>query len=216
VLFLDSSDPKEIRDLSAWGVVAGITTNPLIMSREAPDADLETRIREVVAASSGHVSVELTSESEGEMLAEALRYHGWAPDRICVKVPMCEPGIRVLHALAQRSIPTNATCMMSMNQLYLAALAGATYVSLFAGRVRDMGHDSRAIVRETRRVLDREGLSAKILVGSIRQMIDVNEALEDGAHVVTIPPPILRKMIHHPRTDSTIREFNDAWNNRKK
>jgi transaldolase len=216
VLFLDSSDPKEIKDLYAWGVLSGVTTNPLIMSREAPNTDLETRIREVIAASTGHVSVELTSESEPEMLDEALRYHAWAPERICVKVPLSEPGIRVLSALAKRSIATNATCMMSFNQLYLTALAGATYVSLFAGRVGDMGHDSRPIVRELRRVLDREGLQSKILVGSIRQMIDVNEALEDGAHVVTVPPPLLRKMLHHPRTDSTIREFNDAWKNRGK
>jgi transaldolase len=106
--------------------------------------------------------------------------------------------------------------MMSLNQLYLASLAGATYVSLFAGRVRDMGYDCRPIVRQTRQILDREGLSSKILIGSIRQMIDVNEALEDGAHVVTVPPPLLRKMLHHPRTESTIREFNDAWKSRGK
>ena len=84
MFFLDSSDPKEIRDIFAWGVVSGVTTNPLILAREAGALDLETRIREVIAVSAGHVSVELTTETEASMLEEARVYHAWAPDRICI------------------------------------------------------------------------------------------------------------------------------------
>ncbi len=214
VLFLDSSDPKETRDIFAWGVVSGVTTNPAILSRDAPDADLETRIRELCAVSRGPVSVELLHETEREMLAEAERYHAWVPERICIKVPFSEAGLRVIHTLKQRGVLVNATCMMSFNQLYLAALAGADYVSIFSGRVRDMGYDVRPIIRETRAILDREALSSKIIVGSIRHLMDVNEALQDGAHVVTVPPPILRKMLWNPRTESTIREFNELWGKR--
>ena len=71
-LFIDSSDPKEIKDLFAWGVLSGVTTNPLIIAKEAPDADLGERIREVLAVSWGDVSVELTTETEKEMLEESL------------------------------------------------------------------------------------------------------------------------------------------------
>lgn len=215
-LFLDSSDPKECSDIFAWGVVSGVTTNPLIISKEAPDADLKQRIVAVIAASRGHVSVELTTETEKEMLAEALDYHGWDRERVCIKVPFSETGLRVLKQLADRAVPTNVTCLMSFNQAYLAALAGATYVSIFSGRVRDMGYDVRPIIRETRAILEREQLASRIIVGSVRHMMDVNEALMDGAHIVTVPPPILRKMLWNPRTESTIREFNDAWANRGK
>ena len=214
MLFLDSSDPKEIKEIMAWGVISGITTNPLIISREAGNVDLKQRIAEVCAVSRGHVSVELTTETEQEMMAEAMGYVAWNPERICVKVPFSEIGMRVLHQLVQKGVPTNVTCMMSFNQMYLAALAGATYVSLFSGRVRDMGYDVRPIVRDTRAVFDREALESKILIGSIRQMIDVNEALQDGAHIVTVPPAILRKMLWNPRTESTIAEFNEAWRKR--
>jgi len=215
-LFLDSSDPKETADIFSWGVCSGVTTNPLIISREAPDADLKERILAVVAASTGHVSVELTTETEHEMLLEALDYWAWDEKRICIKVPFTETGLKVLHQLVQRGVPTNVTCMMSFNQAYLAALAGATYISIFSGRVRDMGYDVRPIVRETRAILDREELGSRIIVGSVRHMMDVNEALQDGAHIVTVPPAILRKMLWNPRTESTIREFNDAWANRGK
>jgi transaldolase len=105
---------------------------------------------------------------------------------------------------------------MAMNQAYLAALAGATYVSIFSGRVRDMGYNVFPVIESTRKILDREGLAAKIIVGSMRHMMDVNEALEAGAHCPTITPPILRKMVWNPRTIETINEFNTAWANRGK
>jgi transaldolase len=215
-LFIDSSDPKEIKDLFSWGVLSGVTTNPLIISREAPDADLGERIREVLAVSWGDVSVELTTETEKEMVDESLAYHSWDPARITVKVPFSETGLRVLHQLVKRGIKTNVTCLMAMNQAYLAALAGATYVSIFSGRVRDMGYDVRPVITSTREILDRERLSAKIIVGSMRHLMDVNEALECGAHVPTVTPPILRKMVWNPRTIETISEFNTAWRNRPK
>ena len=63
-------------------------------------------------------------------------------------------------------------------------------------------------------MLEREKLASQILIGSIRHLMDVNEALQDGAHVVTVPPPVLRKMLWNPRTESTIEEFNTAWRNR--
>lgn len=216
MLFLDSSDPKEIQEISSWGVLSGVTTNPLIISREAGNVDLEQRIREIIEVSTGHVSVELTHETEKEMLEEALAYHAWNPERICVKVPFSEIGMKVLHQLVTRDVATNVTCMMSFNQAYLAALAGATYISLFSGRIRDMGYDVQPIIVETRAILDREELASKIIIGSVRHMMDVNEALQAGAHIVTVPPPILRKMLWNPRTESTIREFNDAWKNRGK
>jgi transaldolase len=213
-LFIDSSDPKEIRDLFAWGVLSGVTTNPLIIARESPDAELPEVIREILAVSTGDVSVELTTETEQEMIDEAASYHAWDTDRITIKVPFSELGLRVNHALVKRGIKTNVTCLMAMNQAYLAALGGATYVSLFSGRVRDMGYDVRPVIAATRDVIDREGLAAKIVVGSMRHLMDVNEALEAGAHVPTVTPPILRKMVWNPRTIETIAEFNAAWRKR--
>jgi transaldolase len=215
-LFIDSSDPKEIKDLYAWGVLSGVTTNPLIIAKEAPDADLAERIREVLSVSWGDVSVELTTETEKEMIEESLVYHAWDPARITIKVPFSEIGLRVLHQLVKRGIKTNVTCLMAMNQAYLSALAGATYVSIFSGRVRDMGYDVKPVIRATREILDREGLPSKIIVGSMRHMMDVNEALECGAHVPTVTPPILRKMVWNPRTIETIHEFNSAWRARPK
>src|ERR1700689_4834066 len=97
-LFIDSSDPKEIKDLFAWGVLSGVTTNPLIIAKEQPNAVLSEVVREVLSVSWGDVSVELTTETEKEMLEESAQYLAWDPARICIKVPFSEIGLRVLHA----------------------------------------------------------------------------------------------------------------------
>jgi transaldolase len=214
VLFLDSSIPDEIRDIWAWGVTSGVTTNPAIIARECGNVDLKQHIARILTASSGHVSVELLAESETEMLSEALGYHEWDRDRVCIKVPFSEAGLRVNRQLVQRGVPTNVTCMMSFNQMYLAAMCRANYVSIFSGRVRDMGYNVWPIIRELRAILDREQLPSRIIVGSVRHLMDVNEALQAGAHVVTVPPKILRQMLWNPNTERTIREFGDAWRNR--
>src|SRR6202451_3986867 len=202
-IFIDSSDPKEIKDLYAWGVISGVTTNPLIIAKEAPDADRGERIREVLAVSWGDVSVELTTETEKEMLEESRQYHAWDPARITIKVPFSEIGMRVLHQLSKNGVKTNVTCLMAMNQAYLSALAGATYVSIFSGRVRDMGYNVRPVIESTRAILDREGLASKIIVGSMRHMMDVNEALEAGAHVPPHhAPPFRQDMLKASHADT--------------
>jgi len=214
MLFVDSSEPPDIEAIFAWGVVRGVTTNPLILAR-AGVVDLEPRIRAILSVSRGPVSVELLSTTEAEMMREAAGFVALDAERIVVKVPFSEVGLRVTKRLSESGATTNVTCCMSFNQAYLGALAGGRYVSIFSGRVRDMGYDVRPIISETRAQLDREGLEAELIVGSVRHLIDVNEALMAGAHIVTVPVPILRKMLENPKTDETIREFNDAWAKRK-
>lgn len=214
--FIDTSDLVELQECVRMGLCAGVTTNPLIMVREAPGVDLRQRIMDIVEIARAPTSVELTAESDAEMLAEAREYHAWDPAHIVIKVPMSLPGLKVTRALERDGIPCNVTCIMSFNQAYMAAHAGASYVSIFSGRVKDMGYDVAPIISETRAAIEREGWKAKIIVGSIRHLADVNDALRAGAHIVTVPPAILKKMAWNPRTDETTREFNDAWKNRAK
>jgi transaldolase len=213
-IFVDTSDLNELRDCVAMGLCAGVTTNPLIITREAPGVDLRARILDIIEIARAPVSVELTRESEKEMLEEARGYRAWDPEHIVIKVPMGEVGLRVTRALESAGAPVNVTCVMAFNQAYLAAHAGASYVSIFSGRVKDMGYDPAPIIARTREAIERERWKTQIIVGSIRHLHDVNSALEAGAHIVTVPPPILKKMCWNPRTIDTVREFNQAWRDR--
>lgn len=213
-LFVDTSNLKELRECVAMGLCAGVTTNPLIITRESPGVDLRTRILEIIDIARAPTAVELTTETEVEMLREAEACHAWDPRHVVLKVPMSEVGLKVTSALERSGKPVNLTCLMSFAQAYLGAHCGASYVSLFGGRIKDMGYDPLPIIRATRAAIDREGFKARIIVGSIRHPADVTDALEAGAHIVTVPPAILKKLAWNPRTESTIREFNDAWKRR--
>lgn len=215
MLFVDSSDPEEVRAIFAWGVVSGTTTNPMLLARDGAK-DVESRIRMLLAVSEGPVSVQVLSHEQGAMLDEATTLHAIDPSRIVVKLPPSEAGLVTARKLALRGAHVNVTACMSFQQAYLSALTGARYVSVFWGRIRDMGYDAATVVGQIRNMLDKEALAAKIIAGSMRQPIDVNEALLAGSHVVTVTPPILRKMLVHPKTDETLREFADAWHNRSK
>jgi transaldolase len=96
---------------------------------------------------------------------------------------------------------------MSAQQCLLAAMAGATYISLFAGRVNNMGYNACTEIRKLRKVLDDLMLKAKIIVGSTREVLNVLEWLEAGAHIVTVVPKLLEGMIVHPYSKETVQQF---------
>jgi transaldolase len=98
----------------------------------------------------------------------------------------------------------------TLNQLFLAAKAGASYVSLFFNRARDAGLDPEKTIQQILPVLERSG-EARLIVGSIRKPEDVEEIVSAGAHITTITPKVLNAMPFHPKTEETIREFDDAW-----
>jgi transaldolase len=96
---------------------------------------------------------------------------------------------------------------MSAQQCFLAALAGATYVSIFGGRVNNMGYNVCGEIIKLRKVLDRFGLKAQIIVGSTREVLNVIEWLEAGAHIVTVVPELLKGMLVHPYSKETVQMF---------
>lgn len=193
-----------------YGVVDGVTTNPSIMLK-CGVRDLEAHARAITAAIGDRpLSVEVTTNDHELMLAQGRALATWAPN-IVVKIPVInedgEPSLGVIHELEGAGIRVNATACLSFGQAMLAAKAGATYVSLFAGRIGDEGHDPAAVIRATRAWLDDWGYRSRIIIGSIRAAYDVQTAAQAGAHVITIPPEFLAKVADHRYSRETVRQF---------
>lgn len=210
-VFLDSADYQEIENWLDEGVIDGVTTNPSIMFKDGV-YDLEEGARRLCRLlDSRPVSVEVTTNDHDEMMKQARTFAQWAPN-VVVKIPVVneygESCLGVIHALTCEGIAINTTAILSFNQAMLAAKAGATYVSIFAGRVADEGNDPSAVIRNVRRWLDEWGYAAKIIVGSIRTAMDIQNAALAGAHIVTIPPQFLPKMVDHKYSRETVRQFN--------
>ena len=97
--------------------------------------------------------------------------------------------------------------MMSAQQCFLAARAGATYLSIFGGRVNNMGYNVINEISLLRRLLDSFNLESQIIVGSTREVLNIIEWLDAGAHIVTATPNLIEGMLVHPYSKETVQMF---------
>ena len=210
-IFLDTASLTEIEEFCRWGIVDGVTTNQKIFLSEG-GVDFKQRVLDICDMVNGPISVETTKSSVPELIEEAKEYASWHKN-VVVKVAMFGDGrgLQVVSKLAQAGIKTNMTVMMTYNQLILAAKAGATYVSLFYNRSKEAGENPLQIIRDYAATAKESGLSARLIVGSIRTPEDVSSAIAAGAHVLTIPSKILKQMPFNKRSEETIAEFDKAW-----
>jgi transaldolase len=212
-IFVDSANLSEIEESLKRGFASGVTTNPTILSREER-RDFDTHMRDIIALLRRYesiipLSVELYTTNPNEMISQAEHFVDKFGDydQLAIKVPIGWDELRVIHHIRRMGVLVNCTCCMSYNQAIMAANAGANYVSLFWGRIRDVGYDAASVVRSVRQTFKEAGSSSEIIVGSIRQMIDVNEAMQAGADIVTVPPKFFQQLCAHPKTDEAVQQF---------
>lgn len=215
-VFVDSGDIKEIQKFMRMGILRGVTTNPTILLKDGFKGGIaEIRKWTIKIAEIIHpypLSIEVTSNEKDEMIHQAKQLSQWA-DNIVVKITIHGPNgeldnLEVTHLLENKyDIRVNVTAMMSAQQCFLAALAGATYVSLFGGRVNNMGYNCIEEIKKIRKLIDNFGLKAKIITASTREILNIVEWLAAGTHIVTVTPKLLEGMIIHPYSKETVQQF---------
>ena len=204
-LFLDTANIDEIRDVARMGILAGVTTNPTLMAKES-GSTYRHRVVEICELVKGPVSAECTSRETEALVEEGRGIASWHP-HVVVKIPVDANGLEATKILSSEGIKINMTLVFSPTQALLAALAGATYISPFVGRLDDAGHDGMEVVRQSVEILDRYHLPAQVLAASIRNPGHVIQSALAGAHVATLPYSVLQQMLKHPLTDIGIERF---------
>jgi len=209
-IFLDTANLESIRKFNDMGLLDGITTNPSLMSKEGGDP--KKVMEEITKIIKGDVSLEVISTEYSGMIEEGKRLRQYGKN-VVVKVPMTPDGLKACKLLTSEGIPVNVTLIFSPNQALLAAKSGAKYVSPFIGRLDDIGKDGMNLIRDIKKIFDnyQDDFKAQILVASIRHPIHVIDAAKIGAHVVTLPPAVLDKMLQHPLTDIGLENFLSDW-----
>jgi len=208
-IFLDTSN---IDSMKHWrSVISGVTTNPSILKKEG--GDLEEICRYMA---NKHVSV----ESGGDLLQQAEVLWNWLSPMnpaLTVKIPFLDingdHNLDIISELTEKGIPVNCTAMLSLSQIILASKAGAKYVSLFAGRIDDEGGDYKEVVKDCVTYLDNNFFDkgCELIVGSVRTVGNVLDCIKVGAHIITVPPPVLQKMITHQYSIFTSNQFENDY-----
>jgi transaldolase len=213
-IFLDTANLDDIKEIKRWGLMKGITTNQKIFCNEK-GCNFEKQAKKILdLVRPLPVSIEGPNNYD-DLIEAAKEYNEWAPN-VVIKVPMLGngDGIRAVETLFRLDIKTNVTACITLNQAFLAASAGATYVSLFYNRMKDWREDdcmyADETIHETMKML--KEYETELIVGSIRKPEDVESILKCGPDIITIPTKILKQMPQNEMTEKTLKEFDEAWN----
>lgn len=217
--FIDTANLDEIREAEAWGILAGVTTNPSLYAKTGGKlADFENHMAKICEICKDiPVSAESTAETTEEMVAEGRRLAAIAPN-IVVKLPICEASLPACHTLATEGIRVNMTLIFSAPQALLAASAGARYISPFVGRFDDIAEDGIEQLANVVTCIQNYDWTGKnvddqveIITASVRTPNHVTQAALLGADIATVPFAALKKCLQHPLTDRGLASFEADW-----
>ncbi|MBR95947.1 MAG: fructose-6-phosphate aldolase [Euryarchaeota archaeon] len=208
--FLDTADVDEIREIAAWGILDGVTTNPSLIKKSG--RDFKQVVAEIASICDGPISAEVTALDTEGMVEQALELKGELPENVIIKIPCTPEGLAATKVLTEKGIKTNVTLIFSTSQALMAAKAGATYVSPFIGRIDDTGHEGMNLIAEIMTTWENyPEITTKVLAASIRHPTHLLQCLQLGAHTATMPAKIFRQLIKHPLTDKGIDGFMKDW-----
>ena len=206
--FVDTADINEIRELSATGMLDGVTTNPSLVAKSG--RDFFEVLKEICALVNGSVSAEVTALDYEGMIREGhilAKLH----DNVTVKVPLIPEGIKACRTLSQEGIKVNVTLCFSPSQALLAAKSGATFISPFVGRLDDISEDGMRLVGEIVQIYKNYGFTTQVLAASLRHPQHVVQSALMGAHVGTMPFGVLKMLFNHPLTHIGLKRFLEDW-----
>jgi transaldolase len=207
-LFIDSADIEEIKSVFEYGICDGVTTNPTLVAKTGQD--FKTMLKQIVNIVPGPVSAEVIATEYREMLKEAEELIKVA-NNIVIKLPLTLDGLRACKILTGKGIKTNMTLCFTVSQALLAAHAGATYVSIFVGRLEDIGENGIKVISDVRTLFNANKIESKILAASIRNSGHVSDVALAGADVATVPFKVLDELHKHPLTDQGLAQFLEDW-----
>ncbi len=208
---LDTANLEAIRHCNEYYPLAGVTTNPSIISKEKADFwTLVTSIREIIGEEKMlHVQT-IQKKAEG-IVEEAKLLRERLGENFYIKIPISEEGLKATMMLKKMGINVTVTAIFTPAQALLAAMAGADFVAPYANRLDDIIADGCAVVAEIVKQFEQYGLKCKVLAASFRNAEQVHKCSSVGCHSVTVSADILRKVITHPMTDAAIADFDRDW-----
>ena len=195
-IFLDSSN---IEDIKKWiDKVDGVTTNHSLM-KKAGIKDYEKFAKEVLEIIGDKpVSFEVIADDFDEMERQAIKIASWG-ENIYVKIPVIntrrENSRELIDKLLHKpyEIKLNITAIMNLEQVQKLedTFWGDTpaILSLFAGRVADTGKNPIDVIKKAKYYLP----STYLLWASPREVLNIYQAEQAGADIITCTPELLEK-----------------------
>lgn len=209
-LIIDSSNIEQIKELNDLLTIAGVTTNPTILTKSGREAmDVVKDLCEVLSEDQLLFIQTVQTSFEG-IMEEAKMISSIRNKNMYVKIPVTHEGLRAIKECKKLGIHTLATAIYTADQAFLAAMNGAEYLAPYTNRMCNYG-DGVQDVKDLIEMLRVNHMPAKVIAASFKNTYQVHELIKAGIQAVTVPCDVLYQMIDHPGTKIAVGEFSVNW-----
>ena len=205
-IFCDSADLKTIKRLNNNSIVSGFTTNPSLMKLSGAKDYKNYSLKLLGVCKKKPISLEVFGDTFGQMLKQAYTINSWGKN-VYIKIPVINSkgffSGKVINTLSKEGIKLNITAVYTVSQvrkiLKNINKNSKTIISIFAGRMSDVGKDPVPIIKESVR-LTKKLKNVKILWASTREAYNYQQAKNCGCSIITMPSAIIEKISKFGKT----------------
>ena len=212
-ILLDTANLDDIRYFNTYYPIEGVTTNPTILSKEGGDPIAQLKaIREIIGEEK-ELHIQVTETEFDKIIEEARAIVDTFGINTFVKIPVTDVGLRVTKYLSDRGIGVTVTAVLTAAQAMLASNAGASYVAPYISRSENLCADGVGTVADIAEIFEVSGTDTQILAASFKTAKEVLDVAVEGCHAATIGSSIMKMLLSHTTTDTSIAGFEKDWKN---
>ena len=211
IYILDTADIEAIKHCNEFYPLAGVTTNPSIISKENTGFwKLVKEIRSIIGEEK-MLHVQTVQTKADKIVEEAKLLKKELGGELFVKIPIGEEGLKATMELKKLGIGVTMTAIFTPAQALIAAKAGASFVAPYVNRLDNIIGDGTEVVAQIVELLENYDLDCKVLAASFKNAEQVHKCALYGCHSVTVSADIMKTLISHPMTDAAIVGFEKDW-----
>ena len=205
-IFCDSADLKVIKKLNNNSLVSGFTTNPSLMRLAGAKDYKKYALKLLKVCNRKPISLEVFGDTDNEMLEQANIINSWGKN-IYVKIPVVNSknsfSGKIINTLSKEGVKLNITAVYTVKQVRKIIKSinkdSKVIISIFSGRMSDVGKDPIPIIKESVRLTKRLR-NVKILWASTREAYNYIQAKNCGCSIITMPAAIIEKISKFGKT----------------
>ena len=211
-LLLDTANIAKIRKALEYYPISGLTTNPSIMKAEG-NIDFYAHLKEIrsLLGNERTLHVQVISEDAEGILREAEVLRRKLGENIYIKTPVSKEGLKAIGLMKKQGFNVTATAIYTTMQGQLAMLAGADYLAMYYNRMLNLDIDADKVFREVADAIMAGSYDCKIVGASFKNVMQLTNAIADGAQALTVPPELLDTVFANPSIDKAVSDFRKDW-----
>ena len=216
-LFCDGPSIDEIKNNNSDLTIDGYTFNPSLFKKHNAKDYIEYCKRILEICKEKHVSLEVISDDEVNMIRQAELLHQLGPN-VHVKIPIIftngKSTEKVILDLVNKKIKLNITAIYLDNQIkkILPIIKNTqTILSIFVGRIYDIGKNGSDYFNKSNKII-KANSDCRSLWASTRTSYDIVRAIEHKADIITMPMEQINKISNfkkdiNKRSIETVKKF---------